>query len=183
MDLLRLAESLGAETVTLDGPSAAAALIEYAQTRNATRLIVGAPKRRGWRAWLRPSTATELVRRARGFDVSYGCGIDPLLGGPARVSAAASAHSTATHSMAALRMGPGDHCRVFRDRLADGAVLRARQCGDGVSARRDGGGLETRTWALGTDSRVEHRGTGSLFSSRRASDSKSPMSSTWLPSW
>ena len=37
--------------------------------RNATRVIVGAPKRRGLRAWLRPSTATELVRRARDFDV------------------------------------------------------------------------------------------------------------------
>jgi two-component system sensor histidine kinase KdpD len=69
IDLLRLAESLGAETVTLDGPSAATTLVEYAQTRHATRLIVGAPKRRGWRAWLRPSTAIDLVRRARDFDV------------------------------------------------------------------------------------------------------------------
>jgi two-component system, OmpR family, sensor histidine kinase KdpD len=69
IDVLRLAESLGGETVTLDGPSAAATIAEYAHVRNATRVIVGAPKRRGWRAWLRPSTATELVRRARGFDV------------------------------------------------------------------------------------------------------------------
>ena len=69
IDVLRLAESLGAESVTLDGPSAADTLLEYAQTRHATRVIVGAPKRRGWRAWLRPSTATELARRARGFDV------------------------------------------------------------------------------------------------------------------
>src|SRR5579883_2485255 len=67
--VLRLAESLGAETVTLDGPSAAATLLEYAQTRGATRVIVGAPKRSGWRAWLRPSTATQLVHQARGFDV------------------------------------------------------------------------------------------------------------------
>ena len=44
IDVLRLAESLGAETVTLDGPSAAAVLLEYAQTRHATRVIVGAPK-------------------------------------------------------------------------------------------------------------------------------------------
>src|SRR5450756_2744692 len=68
IDLLRLAESLGAESVTLDGPTAAATLVEYAQTRNATRVIVGSPKRRGWRAWLRASTATELVHAARGFD-------------------------------------------------------------------------------------------------------------------
>jgi two-component system sensor histidine kinase KdpD len=69
IDLLRLAESLGAETVTLDGPTAARALLEYARTRNATRLVIGAPKRRGWRSWLRPSTTTEVIRRARGLDV------------------------------------------------------------------------------------------------------------------
>ncbi len=69
IELLRLGESLGAETVTLDGPTAVEALLEYAATRHVTRLIVGSPKRSGWRAALRPSTATELARRARGFDV------------------------------------------------------------------------------------------------------------------
>ncbi|HEY6484567.1 MAG TPA: sensor histidine kinase KdpD [Steroidobacteraceae bacterium] len=70
IDVLRLAESLGAETVTLDGPTVAATLLEYMQTRNATRVIVGSPKRHGWRAWLRPSTSTLLIRHARGFDVT-----------------------------------------------------------------------------------------------------------------
>lgn len=69
IDILRLAESLGAETVTLDGPTAAETLSEYAQTRNATRVIVGAPKRSGWRSLLRPSTSTALARKARSFDV------------------------------------------------------------------------------------------------------------------
>jgi two-component system sensor histidine kinase KdpD len=69
IDILRLAESLGAETVTLDGPTATAALLEYAETRHVTRLLVGSPKRRGIKALLRRSTATELARRARGFDV------------------------------------------------------------------------------------------------------------------
>src|SRR5262245_5267286 len=69
IEILRLAESLGAETVTLDGPTAADALVEYANTRRATRVVVGAPKRGGWRRWLRPSTATTLLARARGFDV------------------------------------------------------------------------------------------------------------------
>jgi two-component system sensor histidine kinase KdpD len=70
IDVLRLAESLGAETVTLDGPSPAAVLMEYAQTRNATRVIVGAPKLRGWRRWFRgPSTPAQLISNARTFDV------------------------------------------------------------------------------------------------------------------
>ncbi len=70
IDVLRLAESLGAVTVTLGGPSAAEVLIEYARLRNVTRIVVGEAKRRGWRAWLRRSTATELVRRGAGFDIS-----------------------------------------------------------------------------------------------------------------
>ncbi len=69
IDLLRLAESLGAETVTIDGPSAAQALLEYARTRNVTRIVVGTPKRRGVRALFRRSTTLELVARARDFDV------------------------------------------------------------------------------------------------------------------
>lgn len=67
--VLRLAESLGAETVTLHGPTAAAAVLEYARTRRATRVLVGAPKRRGWRAWTRASTSTALVKQAHTFDV------------------------------------------------------------------------------------------------------------------
>jgi two-component system, OmpR family, sensor histidine kinase KdpD len=70
VDILRLAESLGAQTVTLDGPSASAALIEYARLRSITRIVVGAPRRFGARALLQPSTATKLVRAGGGFDVS-----------------------------------------------------------------------------------------------------------------
>ncbi|HUX74552.1 MAG TPA: sensor histidine kinase KdpD [Steroidobacteraceae bacterium] len=70
IDVLRLAESLGAATVTLGGPSAAEVLIEYARLRNVTRIVVGEAKRGGIRAWLRRSTATELVRRGAGFDIS-----------------------------------------------------------------------------------------------------------------
>ena len=70
IEVLRLAESLGAETVTLDGPSAASTLLEYARLRNVRRVVIGEAKRTGWRAWLRRSTTTELVRRGRGFDVS-----------------------------------------------------------------------------------------------------------------
>src|SRR5215469_14945110 len=89
IDVLRLAESLGGESVTLDGPSAAATIAGYAQVRHATRVIVGGPKRRGWRAWLRPSTAAELMRRARGFDVvMIAAGDSPA---PARAPAATAA--------------------------------------------------------------------------------------------
>jgi two-component system sensor histidine kinase KdpD len=70
INVLLLAESLGAETVTIDGASAADALLEYARLRNVTRIVIGEAKRTGWRSWLRRSTTTELVRRGRGFDIS-----------------------------------------------------------------------------------------------------------------
>jgi two-component system sensor histidine kinase KdpD len=70
INVLLLAESLGAETVTIDGASAADALLEYARLRNVTRIVTGEAKRTGWRSWLRRSTTTELVRRGRGFDIS-----------------------------------------------------------------------------------------------------------------
>jgi two-component system sensor histidine kinase KdpD len=108
IDVLRLAESLGGETVTLDGPSAAATLAEYAQVRHATRVIVGAPKRLGWRAWLRPSTATELVRRARGFDL---------------VMIAPAARTAPATPAAAL--APGGPARKRWDRYAQATVISA----------------------------------------------------------
>src|ERR1700730_6665554 len=70
VDILRLAESQGAEAVTLDGPSASAALQEYARLRNVTRIVVGEPRRFGLMSLLRPSTATKLVAARGGFDVS-----------------------------------------------------------------------------------------------------------------
>ena len=70
IEVLRLAETLGAETVTLDGPTAASALLHYARTRNATRIVVGERRRRGLRRLLGRSTVDELVARADGIDVS-----------------------------------------------------------------------------------------------------------------
>ncbi|HEY2685680.1 MAG TPA: sensor histidine kinase KdpD [Steroidobacteraceae bacterium] len=70
IDILRFAESLGARTVTLSGPSASTALSEYAKVRNITRVVVGEPRRFGSRSWFRPSTAAKLVTANGGFDVS-----------------------------------------------------------------------------------------------------------------
>ena len=70
IDVLRLAESLGAETVTLDGPSAAEALLEYARLRNVTRIVIGEAKRTGWRALAAPLDDDRARAPRRGFDVS-----------------------------------------------------------------------------------------------------------------
>jgi len=70
VDVLRLAESLGAQTVTLDGPDAAGTLIDYARLRGVSRIVVGEPRRRGWRGWLRRSTPAALAAGGHGFDLS-----------------------------------------------------------------------------------------------------------------
>jgi two-component system, OmpR family, sensor histidine kinase KdpD len=67
--VLRLAESLGAETVTLDGPAVAETLLEYARTRRVNRIIVGHPKRHGLKSLWRPSTVTGLLAGAGPIDV------------------------------------------------------------------------------------------------------------------
>ncbi len=67
---LRLAETLGAETVTLGGPSAGAELVHYAQTRNVTRVLLGEPSRKGVARWLWPSTVDQVLAHIRGIDVT-----------------------------------------------------------------------------------------------------------------
>jgi two-component system, OmpR family, sensor histidine kinase KdpD len=67
--ILRLAESLGAEAITLGGSSAGAELLEYARTRNVTRILVGSSNRPRWRRLLRPSTPDYLLETSRDIDV------------------------------------------------------------------------------------------------------------------
>jgi two-component system, OmpR family, sensor histidine kinase KdpD len=67
---LRMAEALGAETVTLGGHSAGAELVGYARMRNVTRVLLGEPSRAGVARWLRPSTVDHVLARIRGIDVT-----------------------------------------------------------------------------------------------------------------
>jgi len=76
IELLRLAESLGAEAVTLSGRSAGEALAEYAQERNVTRVVIGRPRRPLWRRLLRASTYGELLSNTEGIDVFVVGGAD-----------------------------------------------------------------------------------------------------------
>jgi two-component system sensor histidine kinase KdpD len=70
IEWLRLAESLGAEAVTLGGAAVGDELIGYARTRNASRILLGEPSRSGWRRLLQPSTVDHVLARARGIDVT-----------------------------------------------------------------------------------------------------------------
>jgi two-component system sensor histidine kinase KdpD len=74
--VLRLAESLGAETVTLGGSSAGEEIANYAATRNVTRILIGRPRRALWRRLLRPSTYGELLAKTKGIDLHIVSGAD-----------------------------------------------------------------------------------------------------------
>jgi len=66
---LKLAEELGAETVTLSGHKLAEEVISYARTRNATRIVLGKPTLTGWKRWLFGSLVDTIVRQASDIDI------------------------------------------------------------------------------------------------------------------
>jgi len=69
IDMFRLAESLGAETVTMVAASPPDAIREYAELHGARTIIAGAPRRAAAWRWLRESTASALLRLAADADV------------------------------------------------------------------------------------------------------------------
>jgi len=66
---LRLAESLGMETVTLSAHDIVGEVVRYAEKRGANLILVGKPIRARWREVLFGSVVDELVRRSGDVDV------------------------------------------------------------------------------------------------------------------
>ncbi len=77
-EALQLAETLGAETVTLHAEqSAADDLIAYARARNVTRLLIGRPRPRGPLGLGREAVADRLLDAATDFEVTIVAGEGP----------------------------------------------------------------------------------------------------------
>ena len=66
---MRLAESLGAETVTLSGHKASEEVLTYARGRNITKIIVGKPTHPRWKDQVFGSMLDEMVRGSGEIDV------------------------------------------------------------------------------------------------------------------
>jgi two-component system sensor histidine kinase KdpD len=66
---VRLAESLGAETVTLSGLKASEEILNYARTRNVTKIIIGKPTHPRWKDKILGSLLDEVVRGSGDIDV------------------------------------------------------------------------------------------------------------------
>jgi two-component system sensor histidine kinase KdpD len=65
----RLAEQLGAETVTLSGRTMSEAILGFAHDRNVTKIIVGKPRRTGWKRLLLGSIVDALVQGSGDIDI------------------------------------------------------------------------------------------------------------------
>lgn len=66
---LRLAEELGAKTVTIPGQSVVQTVLGYAHGHNITKIIAGRPVRSRWQEWMRASVVDELIRESGAIDV------------------------------------------------------------------------------------------------------------------
>lgn len=73
---IQLAEGLGAETVTLTGHSVSQELLEYAYSRNVTRIIIGKPTHARWKDRLFGSLIDEVVRGSKNINVHVVSGED-----------------------------------------------------------------------------------------------------------
>lgn len=67
--VLRMAEQLGAETVTLSAPDMSKALVDFSKERNVTKIVMGKPSRRGWRRWLLGSVVDKIISEAHNINV------------------------------------------------------------------------------------------------------------------
>ncbi len=66
---LRLAEQLGARTAQLNGRDVAETVVNYALSRNVTKIVVGKPLRPRWRELLFGSIIDQIVRHSQDMDV------------------------------------------------------------------------------------------------------------------
>ncbi len=67
--ILRLAEQLGAETVTLSAPDMSEAIIQYSNDRNITKIVMGKPTRRGLKRLLFGSIVDTLISHAHNINL------------------------------------------------------------------------------------------------------------------
>lgn len=66
---LKLAKQLGAEIVTLTGKSISAELVKFAQKRHITQIIIGHSTRTKLQTFLRGSTVSKLLKKAKNIEI------------------------------------------------------------------------------------------------------------------
>ena len=83
---LRLADQLGAETHTLVGDNIAQTVLDYARSRNVTKIVVGKTAQPWWQRWLLGTVVDRLLEQSGDIDIyvirgeSDGQAVPPLPG-------------------------------------------------------------------------------------------------------
>lgn len=102
---LRLAEQLGAETVTLTGERVSAAVLRYARSKNVSKIVVGKPGAPLWRRLFRESLIDELIDHSEDIEI-YAITGEATVPEPAiRVTAALKPPGWKGHVLAATIVG------------------------------------------------------------------------------
>jgi two-component system sensor histidine kinase KdpD len=83
---LRFAEQLGAETLTLVGQNVADALLDFAHSRNVTKIVAGKTAQPRWKQWLARTVVDQLLKKSGDIDICVvsGEGEAPIPGVVAR---------------------------------------------------------------------------------------------------
>lgn len=76
IDNLRLAESLGAEPVTLTGQNIVDEVLSFAHARNVTKIVMGKPATPRWKEWVYGSIIDNISRRCGDIDVYVISGVE-----------------------------------------------------------------------------------------------------------
>lgn len=74
---MRLAEQLGAETVTLPGQDVARDVLSYANSNNYNHIIIGRVEKPRWHEWIGTSVSADMVRGAGDISVHVISGREP----------------------------------------------------------------------------------------------------------
>ena len=110
---LRLAEQLGAETVTLNGTNIAESLLRYARSRNVSKIVIGKQSGPLWKRLLRGSVLDDLIAASGEIEI-YAISGEP--GPPLRVAPMPSRPKPPAWREYAMagRGGRGMHAAVAR---------------------------------------------------------------------
>jgi two-component system, OmpR family, sensor histidine kinase KdpD len=115
---LRLAEQLGADTVTLTGTNVAESLLRYARSRNVSKIVIGKQSGPLWRRLLRGSVLDDLIAASGEIEI-YAISGEP--GPPLRTSVMPGRSSPPPLREYALAVGVISGCTLLslllRDRL------------------------------------------------------------------
>ncbi|HEU5188784.1 MAG TPA: sensor histidine kinase KdpD [Methylomirabilota bacterium] len=111
---LRLAESLGAETVRLSGPTMSEEILAYARGRNVSKIVIGKPARSLWQRILLGSIVDALVRGSGEIDIHVVSGEgEPASGRPLRPRPHVPNWASYGLALAAVAVSTGIACAMF----------------------------------------------------------------------